>query len=111
MRTQFKSLIEEVSALQDRVTGIQSSLDELSASRRLRDLEKAISDLNGKSVSTSNATEESKTQVLDLIRKVKAQQDVLDQLRDQIDHLQRELIQAKAHEDVTPPAVETGATK
>ena len=72
IREQFKSMIVEFSALQDRVTSIQSSLDELGASRRLQDLEKAISDLNGKSVSATNVTEETKTQVLDLSRKVKA---------------------------------------
>ena len=104
MKEQFKSLIEEVSALQDRVTGIQSSLDALGASGRLRDLEKALSDLNAKSVNTSNVTEETKSQMLDLSRKVKDQQDVLDQLRDQVDRLQRQIIQAKAHEDVPPPA-------
>ncbi len=108
IREQFKSMIEEVSALQDRVTSIQSSLDALGASGRLHDLEKAISDLNGKSVNTANVTEESKSQVLDLTRKVKAQQDVLDQLRDQIDRLQREVIQAKSHDDVSPPSSEGG---
>ncbi len=116
LHEQFKSLIEEVSALQDRVTGIQSSLDELAASRRLRDLEKAISDLNAKSVATSATTEESKTQVLDMGRKLKEQQEVLDQLRDQVDRLKQELIQAKARQE-TPPvqpsagAGERGSTK
>jgi len=104
LKEQFKSLIEEVSALQDRVTGIQSSLDELGASGRLRDLEKAVSDLNGKAVNTANVTEETKTQVLDLSRKLKNQQEALDQLRDQVDHLQQQMIQTKAHEDATPPA-------
>src|SRR5438105_10824604 len=33
LHEQFKTLIEEVSALQDRVTGIQTSLDELDGSR------------------------------------------------------------------------------
>jgi len=109
LKEQFKALIEEVSALQDRVTSIQSSLDELSASRRLRDLEKAISDLNGKAVNTSNVTEDTKSQVLDLTRKVKAQQDLLDQLRDQVDRLQRQLIQKQAHEEPTPPVPDQAA--
>ena len=105
LHDQFKSLIEEVSALQDRVTGIQSSMDELDASRRLHDLEKAISDLNGKAVNGSNVAEETKSQVLDLSHKLKAQQDLLDQLRDQADHLQ-ELIEAKTHAEdgATPQA-------
>ena len=103
LHEQFKALIEEVSALQDRVTGIQSSLDELAASRRLRDLEKAISDLNAKSVATSSTSEEAKTQVLDMSRKLKEQQDVLDQLRDQVDRLKQDLIQVKARQE-TPPA-------
>ncbi len=107
LKEQFKSLIEEVSALQDRVTGIQSSLDELGASRRLRDLEKAISDLNGKAVNSANVTEETKSEMLNLSRKVKNQQDLLDQLRDQVDRLQREVIQAKAHEEAPPPVEPT----
>jgi 23S rRNA pseudouridine1911/1915/1917 synthase len=109
MKEQFKSLIEEVSAVQDRVTNIQSSLDQLNASGRLRDLEKAISDLNGKAVSTSNVTEETKSQVLDLSRKVKAQQDALEQLRDQLDHLQREVTNQKAREETPPAAVSGGS--
>jgi len=104
LKEQFKSLIVEVSALQDRVTAIQSSLDELGASRRLGDLEKAISDLNGKAVSTSNVSEETKSAMLDLSRKVKDQQDLLDQMRDQMDRVQQQLIQAKAHEATPPPA-------
>jgi len=106
LRTQFKSLIEEVSALQDRVSGIQANLDQLGAAGRLRDLEKAISDLNGKTSNTGNVTEETKSQVLDMSRKLKAQQDALDQMRDLVDRLQRELIQAKAREDAAPPAVD-----
>jgi 23S rRNA pseudouridine1911/1915/1917 synthase len=111
LKEQFKSLIEEVSALQDRVTGIQSSLDQLGASGRLRDLEKAISDLDGKAANTSNITEETKSEMLDLSRKVKNQQDILEQMRDQIDRLQQELIQAKAHEGVRPPSPPSGETK
>ncbi len=89
------------------MTSIQSSLDELGASRRLQDLEKAISDLNGKSVSAINTTEDTKSQMLDLSRKVKAQQDILDQLRDQMDRLQQQVIQAKSHEETVPAPTET----
>jgi len=112
LHDQFKSLIEEVSALQDRVSGIQSSLDELNAPSRLHDLEKAISDLNGKAVANSNVSEETKSQVLDLSNKVKTQQNVLDQLRDQVDRLQRDLIAVKAHsEEAAPAPPATEATK
>jgi uncharacterized protein YlxW (UPF0749 family) len=113
LHEQFKALIEEVSALQDRVTTLQSNLDELSASRRLHDLEKALSDLNGKTSGASNAAEESKSQALDLSRKLKNQQDTLDQLRDQVDRLQQELIQLKAHaEEVpVPPPPKDGTAK
>src|SRR5207302_145123 len=83
LRDQFKSLIVEVSALQDKVSSLQTNLDELEASRRLRDLEKAISDLNGKAVGSSNIGEETKSQVLEQARKLKEHQDALDQLRDQ----------------------------
>lgn len=102
IKEQFKSMIEEFSALQDRVTTIQSNLDEMGGARRLRDLEKAISDLNSKAVSTSATSEETKTQSLDLARKLKAQQDALEQMRDQLDRLQRELIQTRAREESAP---------
>ncbi len=110
LHEQFKSLIVEVSALQDRVSAIQSSMDEL-GNHRLRDLEKALSDLNGKAVGSSNVTEETKSQVLDLSRKLKEHQEALDQLRDQVDRLQHELIEAKAREEAPPPAPTKGATK
>ena len=108
---QFKALIEEVSALQDRVTTLQTTIDELGGARRLHDLEKALSDLNGKTTSVSNVAEESKSQVLDLGRKLKNQQDALDQLRDQVDRLQQELIQAKAHEEAAPVPPKEGVSK
>jgi len=111
IQAQFKSLIEEVSALQDRATSIQSSLDEVDAGRRLRDLEKAISDLNGKSVANSTAGDETKTQLMDLTHKLKAQQDALDQLRDQVDRLNRALIETKAHEDAAPEAPPAASVK
>jgi 23S rRNA pseudouridine1911/1915/1917 synthase len=103
LREQFKILIGEVSALQDRVSSIQANLDELSAGRRLRDLEKAISDMNGKTASTAAVSEETKTQVLDATRKLKAQQDMLDQMRDQIDRLQQALIQSKTRDEAASP--------
>lgn len=102
LKEQFKALIEEVSALQDRVNTIQNNLDELGGARRLRDLEKAISDLNGKAVSSSSVTEENKTQLLDISRKVKTQEEMLEQMRDQLDRLTRELIQARSHQDEAP---------
>ena len=104
LQSQFKALIEEVSALQDRVTGVQSSLDQMDASRRLRDLEKALSDLNGKTTGVSNVAEEAKSQALDLGRKLKAQQEALDGLRDQGDHLQQDLNEIKAHQAQPAPA-------
>jgi len=112
LHDQFKALIEEVSAVQDRVTTLQSSFDNLGADRRLHDLEKALSDVNGKTSSASNVAEESKSQMLDISRKLKSQQDSLDQLRDQIDHLQQELIQLKAHQEEAPaPPTPPGAAK
>ncbi len=99
LREQFKTLIEEVSALQDRVSSVQANLDEMGGARRLRDLEKAISDLNGKAVGTFTISEETKSQMLDLTRKVKAQQESFEQLRDQVDRLQQELIQSRAREE------------
>jgi 23S rRNA pseudouridine1911/1915/1917 synthase len=111
LHEQFKSLIVEVSALQDRVSAIQSNLDALEADRRLRDLEKALSDLNGKAVGGSNVAEETKSQVLDLSRKLKEHQDTLDQLRDQVDHLHQELIETKARTEAPPAPAPNGQTK
>jgi 23S rRNA pseudouridine1911/1915/1917 synthase len=111
LHDQFKALIEEVSAVQDRVTTLEKNFDDLDGTKRLQDLEKALSDLNGKTSGVSNVAEESKSQVLDLSRKLKDQQDTLDQLRDQIDHLQQELIQLKAHEEEVPVPPKDGASK
>ncbi len=102
LKEQFRTLIEEVSAVQDRVTSIQMELDEMGGSRRVKDLEKALSDLNGKSANTSMVSEETKTQVLDMGRKLKAQQEMLEQLRDQVDRLQQELIQTRTEKSPTP---------
>ena len=78
----------------------------------MRDLEKALSDLNGKTSGVSNVAEEAKSQTLDLGRKLKAQQDALDTLRDQVDRLQQELNEVKARQEApAPPAPATGATK
>jgi 23S rRNA pseudouridine1911/1915/1917 synthase len=109
LHSQFKALIEEVSALQDRVTSIQSGLDQLEASRRLHDLEKALSDLNGKAAGVSSVAEEAKSQALDLSRKLKAQQEALDVLREQVDRLQRELNETKARAE--EPAPQAPVTK
>jgi len=106
LHDQFKSLIVEVSSLQDSVKSVQENFDQLNAAHRLQDMEKALSDLNGKAVGSSNLTEETKTQVLDMSRKIKEQQDTLDQLRDQVDRLRQELIQVKARAEapsVPPP--------
>ena len=42
--------------------------------------------------------------MLDLSRKVKSQQDLIEQMRDQIDRLQQQMIQAKAHSDEPAPS-------
>ena len=54
----------------------------------------------------SATTEEAKTEVLDISRKSKEQQDAIDQMRDQLDRTKQELIQVKARQDAVtaPPA-------
>lgn len=103
LKEEFESLKSDVASLQQQVEQIQTGLSGLNLARRLRDLEKALSEINSKTVNTSNMAEEAKTQTLDLSNKLRTQQDTLDQLRDQVDRLHREVIQQKAREDLLPP--------
>ncbi|HVO32289.1 MAG TPA: hypothetical protein VMU17_00135, partial [Elusimicrobiota bacterium] len=104
LRREVSNLSTDVDTLKQRVGAIEAGLDELGASRRLQELEKALSEINGKTVASSAATEETKTQMLDLMRKMKIQSDALDDLRDQLDRLQRSVIEQRGLQDNTSPA-------
>jgi chromosome segregation ATPase len=68
----------------------------VSASGRLRDLERAISDLNAKAAGSAAGAEEIKSQLLNAGRKLKAQQDTIEQLRDQLDRLNSQVLQSRS---------------
>ncbi|MFA5976475.1 MAG: RluA family pseudouridine synthase [Elusimicrobiota bacterium] len=114
----FKQLKKEVSALKDQMdvfkselSALESGLADLNVSKRLADLEKAIPEINAKSVSGGNAAEESKTQILEANRKLKNLQDTLDQMRDQVDRLQRQAIQHRTSSEVPAVPEDEGAGK
>ena len=59
-----------------------------------------------KTANTGNISEETKSEVLDMSRKLKVQQDLLDQMREQVDRLKAQVIQTKSREEaVTMPIV------
>lgn len=99
IKEEFESLKQDVSNLQQQIDGINNALNELGIGRRLKDLEKALIDINGKATGVSASAEEAKTQALDLGRRVKTQQDALDQLRDLVDRLQRQVIQQRTQQE------------
>lgn len=92
----------DVDGMRKQLDAIQTELEETGAAKRLHDLERSVSEINAKAVATSATAEEGKTQVLEASRKLKAQQDLLDQLRDQVDRLQRELIQRRTQMESAP---------
>jgi len=111
LKEQIESLNGEIAALKEQVSGIDAGLSQLDLARRLRDLERALPDMNGKITAAANNAEEGKSQAMDAVRKVKAQQEQADQLRDLIDRLQRQLISQRAREDMAPvPTPASGTT-
>ncbi len=89
----------DLETVKQKVDSIQASLDQLDASHRFAELGKALSDINVKAVSGGASADETKTQILEVQRKLKAQADLVDQLRDQLDRLQRQIIQKRAQSD------------
>ena len=74
-------------------------------------MERAALDLNAKTSSSAASVEETKTQILDATRKLKTQQEVLDQLRDQVDRLQQQLLkQPSAEAPAAPSPAPTGSS-
>jgi len=103
-------LEQTISALQQQTSTLQTTIENMNAEERFRNLDHAIAELNSKAVASSTAAEETKSGILEVQRKLKASQDALDQLRDQIDRLQRAVIEQKAQQDAgsgsssAPPA-------
>lgn len=91
-----RKLKAQVAELAEQVASLQAALEKLNVGDRLRDMERAALDLNAKAAGTSVVVEETKTQMLDVSRKLKAQQEVIDQLRDQIGRLQQQSVRQQA---------------
>lgn len=114
IKRDISALEGQVAEMRAQVESIQSQFEELGVARRLHDLERAISDMNAKTSATSATSEETKTQMLEAQRKIKNQQELLDQLKDQVDRLQRESIQRRAQQEgnsSSPADVSGGATQ
>ncbi len=104
LKAEFDDLRDDVGSIRKQLAELQKSFEDAGVTGRLRDLEKAVSELNTRSVSDRAGAEESKSQVLDASRKVKGLQETVDQLRDQVDRLQQSVIRQKAREDNASPA-------
>lgn len=96
LKKEMAAFKDEIDALKAELLALESALAQLNVSKRLGDLEHAIPEVNAKAVGASNAAEEAKTQMLETSRKVKGLQEALDQARDLVDRLQREVIQYRS---------------
>jgi 23S rRNA pseudouridine1911/1915/1917 synthase len=102
LKKDVASLKESLQTLQQQIAALQNDFDNANAAQHFRDYDHALAELNAKAVNGSTTVEETKTQVLDLSRKMKSQQDMLDQIRDQIDRFQHELIQLRSKAESEP---------
>jgi 23S rRNA pseudouridine1911/1915/1917 synthase len=96
VKEQVDALQADVSSMKDQLSGIEAGLTQMDAARRLRDLERALPDVNAKLATATNNAEEARSQAMDASRKVRSLQEASDQFRDQLDKLQRQLIQQRA---------------
>jgi chromosome segregation ATPase len=92
------------------MAGIEAGLTQLDAARRIRDLERALPDMNAKLTTASNNAEEARSQAADTTRKMRSLQDSAEQFRDQLDRLQRQLIQQHAKQEDTQIAAPAANT-
>jgi Skp family chaperone for outer membrane proteins len=111
LKSKVQKLQSELETLQDSVENLSKSMAEVDASRRLNDLEHALSEINGKVGGAATGTEEVKTQLLEVGRRLKGQQDTLEGLRDAMDRVQREVIQLKAMQEGAPAAAAPAGSK
>jgi len=93
LKKEMDALRSETDDLTSQLADLKDQWDKLGASKRLHDLEQAISEINGKAVAGLSTSEEAKTQALDANRKVKSLQETVDELRDQLDRLQQRMTQ------------------
>ena len=114
MKDQLDALQAEFSTLKDELAGIEAGLTQLDAARRIRDLERALPDMNAKLTTASNNAEEARSQAADTTRKMRALQDSADGFRDQLDKLQRQIIQQRAKQEdaqvQSPPPADASDT-
>jgi len=103
LKRELAEIKENLAAVKESLANVKDAMDQLNAGDRLRDLEHAASELNGKAVGTAAGAEETKTQILEMSRRLKSQQDTLEQLRDQLDRLQSQSIK---RQNGTAPAPE-----
>lgn len=116
MKDQMEAMQASVSSLNDQVAAINAGLGQLDAARRLRDLERALPDVNAKMANATTNAEEARSQAMDAARKMKDIQQSIDQFRDQLDKIQRQLIEARAKSEEsalqqTPPPANAAAAK
>jgi|GEM_PF-87114 len=110
LKEQMEALQADVSSLKDQMSAMNAGLAQLDAARRMRDLERALPDMNAKLVTATNNAEEARSQALDAGRKVRSMQEASEQLRDQVDRLQKAVIQKRAKaEEATDVSSETNA--
>jgi len=106
LKTQANELQLQVNALNDQLGQLAAALEQLNLATRLRDIEKSVADLNTRVSSVSNSAEESKSQGMEAVRRLKSMQDSVDTLRDQFDRLTRDMIQLRAQREGAATAAE-----
>jgi 23S rRNA pseudouridine1911/1915/1917 synthase len=96
LASEVRKLKRDVAELESGLVAVQASVEKMDMSSRLRDLERASAELNARALHASTTTEELKTQMMDMSRRLKNQQDAVDQMRDQLDRLRRQIIQQQS---------------
>jgi 23S rRNA pseudouridine1911/1915/1917 synthase len=107
LSSEIHKLQKQVSALDEKIAELQSNMEKIDLSDRMRDVERAVAELNSRAVATSASNEEAKTQLMEMNRRLKAEEDTIGQLRDQLDRIKRQVIQQNAVE--APSAAPTPA--
>lgn len=111
LKAQNNELQLQINGLTEQLGQLAGALEQLNLATRLRDIEKSVTDLNSRATAISNVAEESKTQGLEAVRRLKSMQDSLDNLRDQFDRLSRDMIQLRAQREGAASVVNEGVTK
>jgi 23S rRNA pseudouridine1911/1915/1917 synthase len=109
LRKDLGDVQDSVQEIRHQIESIRTEIENLNVGPRFSGLEQAIAELNTKAVAGHTAVEESKTTVLELTRRVKNAQELLDQIRDQVDRLQREVIQRRTQMESVPDPLPPGS--